>query len=94
MRTAQVRKSCRAEPTNGRFSLASNGNRMVDTMPPEPESFAQRLPLPEGWAGLQGEEFAAATGVPDAVFVHVRHFMGAAKSREGAIAMARKALAF
>jgi uncharacterized UPF0160 family protein len=73
-------------------SPASNGNWMVDTMPPEPGSFAQRLPLPEGWAGLQGAELAAASGVPDAVFVHVRRFVGAAKSREGAIAMARKAL--
>jgi len=73
-------------------SPASNGNWMVDTMPPEPGSFAQRLPLPEGWAGLQGEELAAASGVGDAVFVHVRRFVGAAKSRAGAIAMARKAL--
>jgi uncharacterized UPF0160 family protein len=73
-------------------SPASNGNWMVDTMPPEPGSFAQRLPLPEGWAGLQGAELAAASGVPDAVFVHVRRFVGAAKSRDGAIAMARMAL--
>jgi uncharacterized UPF0160 family protein len=74
-------------------SPASNGNWMVDTMPPEPGSFAQRLPLPEGWAGLQGEELAAASGVADAVFVHMRRFVGSAKSREGAIAMARRALA-
>ena len=74
-------------------SPASNGNWMVDAMPPEPGSFAQRLPLPEGWAGLQGEELAAASGVADAVFVHVRRFVGAARSREGAIAMARGAIA-
>lgn len=74
-------------------SPASNGNWMLDTMPPEPGSFDQRLPLPEGWAGLQAEELAAASGVADAVFVHVRRFVGAAKSREGAIAMARKVLA-
>jgi len=74
-------------------SPASNGNWMLDTMPPEPGSFAQRLPLPEGWAGLQGDELAAASGVADAVFVHVRRFVGAAKSREGAVAMARKVLA-
>lgn len=74
-------------------SPASNGNWMLDTMPPEPGSFAQRLPLPEGWAGLQAEELAAASGVADAVFVHLRRFVGAAKSREGAVSMARKALA-
>ncbi len=74
-------------------SPASNGNWMVDTMPPEPGSFAQRLPLPEAWAGLQAEELAAQSGVDDAVFVHVRRFVGAAKSREGAIAMAQKTVA-
>jgi uncharacterized UPF0160 family protein len=74
-------------------SPASNGNWMVDTMPPEPGSFAQRLPLPEAWAGLQADELAAASGVADAVFVHVRRFVGAAKSRAGAVAMAQKAVA-
>ncbi len=74
------------------ISPASNGNWMIDTVPPEPGSFAQRLPLPEGWAGLQGAELAAASGVEDAVFVHVRRFVGGAKSRAGAIAMAQKAL--
>lgn len=75
------------------ISPASNGNWMVDTVPPEPGSFAQRLPLPEGWAGLQGAKLAAASGVEDAVFVHVRRFVGGAKTRAGAITMAQKALA-
>ena len=74
-------------------SPASNGNWMVDTMPPEPGSFAQRLPLPEAWAGLQGADLAAASGVADAVFVHLRRFVGAAATRQGAVAMARLALA-
>jgi uncharacterized UPF0160 family protein len=69
-----------------------NGNWMVDAMPPEPGSFAQRLPLPEAWAGLRDAELAAASGVPDAVFVHARRFVAAARSREGAMAMARKAI--
>ncbi|APH55429.1 MYG1 protein [Granulibacter bethesdensis] len=74
-------------------SPASNGNWMVDTVPPEPGSFAQRLPLPESWAGLQGTDLAAVSGVADAVFVHVRRFVGGAKTREGAIALAQKTLA-
>ncbi len=74
-------------------SPASNGNWMLDTMPPEPGSFAQRLPLPASWAGLEAAALAAETGVPDAVFVHLRRFVGAAKSRDGAVAMARAALA-
>lgn len=73
-------------------SPASNGNWMVDTVPPEPGSFEQRLPLPESWAGLQPEELAAITNVEDAVFVHLRRFVGAAKSRTGALSLARKAL--
>ncbi|HEY0207330.1 MAG TPA: MYG1 family protein [Acetobacteraceae bacterium] len=72
---------------------ASNGNWMVDTMPPDPASFAQRLPLPETWAGLPEAELPAATGVPDAVFVHLRRFVGAARSRAGAVAMARQSIA-
>lgn len=75
------------------ISPASNGNWMIDTVPPEPGSFAQRLPLPENWAGLQNAELAAESGVADAVFVHLRRFVGAAKTREGALEMARLALA-
>ena len=74
-------------------SPASNGNWMVDTMPPERDSFAQRLPLPEAWAGLEREALATASGVSDAIFVHLRRFVGAAASREGAIALAERALA-
>ncbi|GLR65435.1 metal-dependent hydrolase [Acidocella aquatica] len=74
-------------------SPASNGNWMLDTVPPEPGSFEQRLALPEAWAGLQAEELARESGVEDAVFVHVRRFVGAAKSRGGAVELARKALA-
>jgi uncharacterized UPF0160 family protein len=74
-------------------SPAANGNWMVDAMPPEPGSFGQRLPLPETWAGLEGPALATASGVEDAVFVHVRRFVGAAASRRGAIEMAQRALA-
>ena len=69
-----------------------NGNWMVDAMPPEPGSFAQRLPLPEAWAGLQDDALAQASGVADAVFVHVRRFVGAARSRAGAVDMARRTM--
>ncbi|MFZ4411022.1 MAG: MYG1 family protein [Paracraurococcus sp.] len=73
-------------------SPASNGNWMVDAVPPEPGSFAQRLPLPEAWAGLEAAALAEVTGVADAVFVHLRRFVAAAKTREGAVALARKAM--
>ena len=67
---------------------AGGGNWMIDAMPPEPGSFAQRLPLPAAWAGLQGAILAQVSGVADAVFVHARRFVGAARSKEGALAMA------
>jgi uncharacterized UPF0160 family protein len=69
------------------------GNWIVDAMPPEPGSFAQRLPLPEAWAGLRAQELAAVSGIADAVFVHAQRFVGAAGSREGAMAMALRAIA-
>jgi hypothetical protein len=68
---------------------ASNGNWMIDSIPSEPGSFAPRLQRPEAWAGLQSAELADQT---DAVFVHLRRFVGAARSREGAVTMARRAL--
>ncbi|MBB3172396.1 uncharacterized UPF0160 family protein [Endobacter medicaginis] len=71
---------------------ANNGNWMIDCMTTVPGGFDQRQPLPEAWAGLQGAALAERSGVPDAVFVHLRRFVGAARSREGAIAMARAAL--
>ena len=74
-------------------SPVPNGNWVVEAMPPEPGSFAQKRPLPEAWAGLENEALAAASGVADAVFVHLRRFMGAARSREGALSLARLALA-
>ena len=74
-------------------SPASNGNWMLDAVPPEPGSFAQRLPLPEAWAGLEASALAEKTGIPDAVFVHLRRFVAAAKSREGAVELARRAMA-
>jgi uncharacterized UPF0160 family protein len=62
-------------------------------MPPEPGSFEQRLPLPQAWAGLQDAALAEASGVADAVFVHLRRFVGAARSRAGALDLAGRAVA-
>ncbi|WP_246860541.1 MYG1 family protein [Noviherbaspirillum sp. UKPF54] len=66
---------------------------MVHTVPAAADSFKARKDLPAAWAGLQGAELAAATGVPDAGFCHNGRFIAAAKSFAGALAMARLALA-
>jgi len=55
--------------------------------------FANRRDLPAAWAGLSGEDLAAATGVPDAVFAHGARFYASAGSRDGILALARLALA-
>jgi uncharacterized UPF0160 family protein len=71
---------------------ASSGNWMVDTMPDKPGSFGQKLPLPIEWAGLRENALVEMSGIPDAVFVHTTRFIGACKTKEGAIKMANRAL--
>ncbi len=61
-------------------------------VPPARGSFDQRLPLPDAWGGLRDEELVAATGVPDATFCHPARFVCGAKSRDGAVALARIAV--
>ena len=55
-------------------------------------SFANRKDLPAAWAGKRDEELVAITGVPDAIFAHNKQFVAFAKSKEGALALAKKAL--
>ena len=57
-----------------------------------PHQFANRKDLPEAWAGLRDEEIAKVSGVPDATFVHRNRFMAVAKTKEGALALAKLAL--
>lgn len=61
----------------------------VQAVPADTGSFDNRKDFPESWAGLEGAELQAATGVSDAVFCHVGRFMAVAGSREGAIALAK-----
>lgn len=61
--------------------------------PDAPGSFGQRKPLPEAWAGLRDADLAAVTGVADAVFCHGARFICGARSKEGALELARMACA-
>ena len=65
----------------------------LQAVPRELGSFANRLDLPSAWAGRSGAELAEVTGVPDAVFCHTGRFIAVAESRDGAVALARQALA-
>lgn len=66
---------------------------MLNTVPAKPDSFVSRKDLPASWAGLRDAELAAVTGVPDAMFCHNNLFIAAAKTFEGALTLARLALA-
>lgn len=63
------------------------------TVPPEPNSFGQRLSLPQAWRGLQEAEFSRAAGIEDGVFCHPGGFICGARSRKSAIVLAEKAMA-
>lgn len=73
-------------------SPRSRGDWSLQAVPAGDHGFANRLALPEPWAGLEGEPLQQVTGVPDAVFCHVARFMAVAGSRDGVLELARQAL--
>ena len=54
--------------------------------------FVNRKDLPETWAGLRMEELQKVTGVDDATFCHRGLFLAVAKSKDGALQLAKLAL--
>lgn len=71
-----------------------DGQRHVlRTVPVAADSFANRMDLPRAWAGLRDRQLAAATGVADATFCHTNLFIAVARSFDGALQLARLALA-
>lgn len=64
----------------------------VECVRKEKYSFENRKPLPAEWAGLRDEKLAEITGVKDATFCHNGRFMAVSKTKEGALALANKAL--
>lgn len=72
---------------------SNRGGWNWQVVPDAPGSFGQRNYCPVAWRGLRDGDLAAACGVPDAVFCHPAGFMGGARTREGAEAMARRAVA-
>ncbi|GAA4484471.1 MYG1 family protein [Gluconacetobacter asukensis] len=73
-------------------SPAGGGQWNVKAVPPARGEFGQRVPLPEAWGGLEGRALAEVSGIADTVFAHPARFICGAASREGALAMARRAL--
>ena len=68
------------------------GGFKVEAVAKGPNTFELRKPLPESWAGLRSNELAKVSGVPDAIFCHNGRFMAVAGSKEGALALAQKAV--
>lgn len=64
----------------------------LEAVPRELGSFANRRDLPAEWAGLEGADLTAATGVPDALFCHAKRFLAVARSRAGVQRLAELAL--
>lgn len=65
----------------------------VQCVPITKDSFQSRKPLPEAWRGFRDEELDGISGIPGGVFVHASGFIGGNTTFEGALAMAKKALA-
>ncbi len=67
-------------------------NWNVSCMHKASHGFLNRKSFPVEWAGLRDEELATVSGVPDAVFCHNGRFLAVAKSKEGAIKLAKLAV--
>jgi uncharacterized UPF0160 family protein len=65
----------------------------LEAVPRALGTFDNRRDLPAAWAGLDGPELAALTGVGDALFCHAKRFLTVARSREGIERLAELALA-
>jgi uncharacterized UPF0160 family protein len=65
----------------------------LEAVPRELGSFENREDLPAAWAGLEGDDLVAVTGVEDAVFCHVKRFLAVARSHAGIKRLAALALA-
>jgi len=68
------------------------GKWRVQAVPINPESFESRRALPEPWRGIRDEQLSELTGIPGCIFVHQSGFIGGNQTKEGALAMATKAL--
>lgn len=64
----------------------------VSTVRSDNHSFKNRKNFPENWGAKRDNELALESGVSDAVFCHRNLFIAAAKSKDGAIKLAKLAI--
>jgi len=72
-------------PTDFVLFPSTDGSWRIVAIPPELGSFAQKVPLPEAWAGLTDDALEAVTGIEGSVFCHKNRFIAVFKTREGAV---------
>ncbi|KAG9120216.1 hypothetical protein FRC07_004373 [Ceratobasidium sp. 392] len=70
----------------------AGGNWRIQAVPVSQDSFESRKALPEPWRGVRDAQLDEVTGIPGGIFVHASGFIGGNKTKDGALAMARKAL--
>jgi uncharacterized UPF0160 family protein len=69
-----------------------DGRWGVMAVPKSFDGFELKKSLPESWGGKTDQELVDITGVQDAVFCHRALFMAVAKTQDGAIELAKRAL--
>ena len=67
----------------------AEGRWRVVAVPPDPGSFATKVPLPESWAGLEGPALETIVGVNGARFCHKNRFLAVFDTRDAALAALR-----
>lgn len=72
----------------------TRGMWRVQAVTVEGTAFTNRLSLPEPWCGLRDDELSGVAGIEGCTFCHANGFIGGHKTQEGALAMAKAALAF
>lgn len=68
------------------------GTWTIMTVRDDISSFKNRKDMPKKWGGKKDLELAEETGVSDAIFCHNNLFIATAKSKEGAISLAKIAI--
>lgn len=84
--------SAHPEPLYVVAPRAADSNWKVETVRVGAFGFENRKSLPAEWAGLRDADLAQVTGVADAIFCHNGRFLAVAKSKEGALELARRAV--
>ncbi|KAL6257501.1 hypothetical protein P5V15_011071 [Pogonomyrmex californicus] len=88
----QLEKEMNISPSIKYTIFENPDSYRVQCMPEAPGSFVCRMFLPEAWGGLRDSILVEACGIEGATFVHSVRFIGGNKTKDGALAMARKAL--